>query len=438
MRGAESIDQQSFDVIIIGAGVAGAMSAILCSRAGLNTLLLDRQRFPRDKVCGCCLNSRAIQLLRMAGLGEGLNGLNPSIISSLAIRHAGRHLNLPMPAGVAVSRRGLDEWLVNEAKTAGCRFIDHVSATVDPLNESDLFESASATDSVSKARIRSLRHNYATNAVSEFRVVELQSNSSQQKNVASDLRDLHQSAMTARVLGRVILVCDGLGHPSLHRQAEFHAPPVSGSRIGLGAVFDRTTGDDWIRPNEILMAVGDCGYAGIVEIENHQLNLAAAVNPHELNQTKSPLLTLQRVFKSAGLSMPNRLSEASIRGTLPLTRSAKRIAAHRLLLLGDATGYVEPFTGEGMAWALSAASAVVPIVIRAVRHGWTSDLTSEWPMRFREAVSREQYVCRILSATLRRPWLLSPMMTACRLFPTVTRRLVSQINRIPEALEFTG
>ena len=437
MRGGESIDQQSFDVIVIGAGVAGAMSAILCSRAGLKTLLLDRQRFPRDKVCGCCLNSRAIQLLRMTGLGEGLNGLNPSIISSLAIRHAGRHLNLPIPAGVAVSRRALDEWLVNEAQSVGCRFVDHVAATVDPVPESDSFESPSATDSVSKARARSLHRDCALHDVSEFRVVELQFNSSQQKNGAVDLQGSHQSAMTARVFGRVILVCDGLGHPSLHRLAEFHAPPVSGSRIGLGAVFDRTTGEDWIRPNEILMAVGDCGYAGIVEIENHQLNLAAAVNPHELNQTKSPLLTLQRVFKSAGLSMPNRLSEASIRGTLPLTRSAKRIASHRLMLLGDATGYVEPFTGEGMAWALSAACAVVPLVIRAIRHGWTSHLTNEWPVQFREAVGREQYVCRILSATLRRPWLLSPMMTACRLFPAVTRRLVRQINRIPAALEST-
>ncbi len=437
MRSAESIDQQSFDVIIIGAGVAGAMSAILCSRAGLKTLLLDRQRFPRDKVCGCCLNSRAIQLLRMAGLGEGLNGLNPSIISSLAIRHAGRHLNLSMPAGVAVSRRSLDEWLVNEAQTAGCRFVDHVAATVGPVNESDPCGSPSATDCVSKARIRSITNDCATNTASEFRVVELQSVSSQQRNVTADLQRSQQPVMAARVFGRIVLVCDGLGHPSLHKLAEFHAPPVAGSRIGLGAVFDRTTGDDWIRPNEILMAVGDCGYAGIVEIENHQLNLAAAVNPYELNQTKSPLLTLQRVFESAGLSMPNQLLSASIRGTLPLTRSAKRIAAHRLLLLGDATGYVEPFTGEGMAWALSAACAVVPLVIRAVRHGRTSDLTSEWPMRFREAVGRQQYACRILSASLRRPWLLSPMMTAGRLFPAVTRRIVGQINRIPEALEST-
>jgi flavin-dependent dehydrogenase len=44
-------------------------------------------------------------------------------------------------------------------------------------------------------------------------------------------------------------------------------------------------------------------------------------------------------------------------GTLPLTRRTPRPAGHRVLVVGDAAGYVEPFTGEGMAWALATASA---------------------------------------------------------------------------------
>ena len=54
-------------------------------------------------------------------------------------------------------------------------------------------------------------------------------------------------------------------------------------------------------------------------------------------------------------------------GTIPLTRRLSRPAARGIFVLGDAAGYVEPFTGEGMAWAFAGAEAVVPFVIRATQ-----------------------------------------------------------------------
>ena len=68
------------------------------------------------------------------------------------------------------------------------------------------------------------------------------------------------------------------------------------------------------------------------------------------------------------------------KGTAPLTRRTTPIAEERLFLLGDAAGYVEPFTGEGIAWALVAGLAVAPLAIRAAKQ-WHPSLGVDWSRR---------------------------------------------------------
>src|SRR5438132_14182323 len=59
-----------WDVVVIGAGPAGAMAARQLARMGKSVLLVDKAYFPRWKVCGCCLNAGALATLRAAGLGK--------------------------------------------------------------------------------------------------------------------------------------------------------------------------------------------------------------------------------------------------------------------------------------------------------------------------------------------------------------------------------
>ena len=413
--------EQHFDVVIIGAGVAGAMAGLMSARAGLRTMLIERQEFPRHKICGCCLNGRAVQILRAAGLEPGLRSLQPTTTSALSIRHRRRQLTIRMPSNVAVSRQRFDQWLVDEAVAAGCLFLDNVKALLVPTRE----EQADSVDPPASD---------AHHTPVLEREIELRQSGALHRETGQ-LSGNPGDWSAPHVFAKVVLACDGLGHPSLQRLGRFKASPKPGSRIGLGAVFRQSSVDDWIRPGEILMAVAPHGYAGVVQIENNQWNLAAAVDPQHLNSTRSPLSSLESLFQAAGVPMLDQLSGAAIKGTVPLTRTADRIAGERLFLLGDSTGYVEPFTGEGMAWALTAAVAVCPLLVRIVREGWSPEMITLWQSIFRSNVTHEQTICRLLSAALKRPWLLPPILTTCRMFPSLTQKLVGQINRVPAHLE---
>ncbi len=228
----------------------------------------------------------------------------------------------------------------------------------------------------------------------------------------------------------MLLICDGLGHPSLSATDEVSGPAGSRCSHWLGTIVARTPEDSWIARHSILMAVAPHGYVGVVEIEDGQLDIAAAVDASHLNSTKSPLKTLQAIFESAGVPCP-AADIASIKGTVPLTRMATRLSGHRMFLLGDSTGYIEPFTGEGMAWALTAASAVIPLLKSGVTE-WTPSLEAEWTSSFRQIVAKEQTICRLLSSALRQSWILPTLMTTFRMFPRFTQFLVRRINRVPQ------
>ena len=118
----------------------------------------------------------------------------------------------------------------------------------------------------------------------------------------------------------------------------------------------------------------------------------------------SPGSAASWVLAQAGLPAIEELGSTRWEGTAALTRRTRPIAADRLFLLGDATGYVEPFTGEGIAWALASGRAIAPLAFRAIER-WNPHLCDEWDTLHRRLVRNRQLVCRGVMAMLHRPWL---------------------------------
>jgi geranylgeranyl reductase family protein len=124
----------STDAVVVGAGPAGAAAAITLARAGREVTLVDKARFPRDKICGDGLTAGALRLL------QGL-GLDPAAVPSwqrvddVVVRGpAGQEVTFPLPRRLgtyaAIARRAdLDAALVDLARTAGAKVLDGHACT---------------------------------------------------------------------------------------------------------------------------------------------------------------------------------------------------------------------------------------------------------------------------------------------------------------------
>jgi hypothetical protein len=171
------------------------------------------------------------------------------------------------------------------------------------------------------------------------------------------------------------------------------------------------------------MAIGRHGYVGLVRTEAGDLNLAAAFDRAHLIQAGGAALAATGVLAEAGFEPVPQAASAAWLATPALTGRRCPPAAERLLLLGDAAGYVEPFTGEGMGWALLGALAVVPLVLQGQRQ-WSRDLERQWVRRHAHLIGSRQRLCHGVAFALRRPALSRCLLAAVERWPILAGPLL--------------
>ena len=135
-----SADERQADVIVVGAGPAGASTAYHLAQAGADVLLLEKAVFPRDKICGDGLTPRAVK--QLIGMGFDLDGPGWKKNDGLRIVGAGHRLELPWPElasfppyGAVRTRMDLDETLARHAEKAGARLTERTAVTGPLLDE---------------------------------------------------------------------------------------------------------------------------------------------------------------------------------------------------------------------------------------------------------------------------------------------------------------
>jgi menaquinone-9 beta-reductase len=370
--------RHTWGAVVVGAGPAGAMAAHELSRRGVTALLVDQAAFPRAKVCGCCLNARGVATLAAAGLGDLPARCGAVPLRTFELAAGGESARLAL-SGVALSREALDTALVRAAVAAGADFL--------PQTRAALVAGAGAT-----ATVR--------------------------------LVSVPQGA--AAVRARCVLAADGLGGRLLKRSGLGEAPAAAGARIGVGVVSAEAPA--YYRPGTVYMACGERGYVGLVRLEDGRLDVAAALDAAWVRASGGPGRAVQPLLAAAGLPPVPGLAGLAWRGTPALTRRASRLAGERLFVLGDAAGYVEPFTGEGMAWALAGGLSVAPLAAEAARR-WRPSLAGAWAATYRRVVVRRQYLCRAAAAVLRRPLLARALVRLLARVPALAAPLLRHLNR---------
>ncbi len=131
------LGEHLWDVVVVGAGLAGAMVALELGRRGCEVLLLERQPFPRWKVCGACLNGAAQGALVHAGLDGLVARAGAPPLTELRMTGWGRSASLALQGSVALSREALDEALVRAAVEEGVVFVQGASAELGPVRNGE-------------------------------------------------------------------------------------------------------------------------------------------------------------------------------------------------------------------------------------------------------------------------------------------------------------
>tara|TARA_R110002111_G_scaffold144910_2_gene211268 strand:- start:122966 stop:124141 length:1176 start_codon:yes stop_codon:yes gene_type:complete len=370
-----------WDVIVIGAGPAGTVAARQLALQNLRTLLIERKAFPRYKVCGCCLNQRAVSALQQIGLGDIFEEFDAVPLKSFQVRYHGRELNIPLPGGLAISRSVFDERLVQAAVDAGAYFLPETTAM---LKDSGVQE--------------------------QTRLVEL----------------THPEQSSGVATTKIVLVADGLGHPSLQHCHDFQSVVSHHSRMGVGAI---QAADDFSNyPAGIIhMAIHRFGYVGLVRVEDGSLNIAAAVDRDFIKKSVSPTESVKEILKESGFPALSEIAEGTFKGTVPFTRKTLRPVGNRVFVLGDAAGYLEPFTGEGMANAISEAVAVARMVPQGLLK-WDPALEQAWLRKHHEITEGRLFWCRWLAQLLRSPAAVGLGLRLFHLFPAAARPIVARLN----------
>lgn len=346
------------DVLVVGAGPAGAAAAIHAADAGLEVLLVDAATFPRDKTCGDGLTPRAIHSLARLGLADEVTRDYRN--KGLKLRGFGGSVTAPWPeghygtVGSAMPRTEFDHLVVRAAVARGAT----------------LWEDATATAVTREGR-----------SIGEVTV--------------------RHGGVDKQVRARWILVADGVRSTFgklLGR--EWHRGEVYGIAARSYCTSPMST-EPWIHSDvELLDDTGTVqpGYGWIFPLGDGRVNLGAGAlstdaRPAKVNTKK--LLAHYAARKRQEWQLGPEQDVAS--ALLPMGGAVSNVAGPNWMLIGDAAALVNPLNGEGIDYGLESAEMAVGLLQEG------RDLTLVWPHLLRETYGEAFLLARTAARLLTYP-----------------------------------
>ena len=380
-----------WECIVVGAGPAGAATSLRLARGGVRVLLVDRGFMPRGKVCGCCLSPAALgELAQLALPGFRAGAVVPLRLDTLALSYGGSTARVAFRGGGVLSRETLDAGIVEAAVAAGVDWlpgVDVVSVKTRDGEPVSVTMRSAADGTV--ATIGATRCVLATGLADRVRGAT------------------EEHAIEAR-----------------------RGPGTPGKRclIGVGTALPADCVD--LPPGELRMTVGRRGYCGLVRLEEGRIDVAAAIDRAALREgggaTQALLAVLGRTSIAVGPRLAEALRAARFTATPPLTRrSPPSSEGGRILRVGDAAAYVEPFTGEGIGWALAGARIAANTILEGAG---VASVGEAYAGAHRRHFVAPHARCRRVTSWLQSPALVSAAVASARIAPGIAARIVPLVT----------
>lgn len=311
----------TYDVIIVGAGPAGATAALYARRHGLKTLLLDKACFPRDKICGDALSGKAVGILRDLDLLDEVRQLPGASIRTIVFgspKHIEAHIDLNRSSrtefmtGFVIRRELFDDFLFHKARQV------------------------------------------ATACVQGFTVERLVMDAGRVCGVQGHQAG-HPELMTFK--GNLVLGADGY-KSVVARRTGVYTVDLRHWIVALRCYYQEVAGlTDQIE----LHYVGDVlpGYFWLFPLEPGYANigigmLCSAMRWRGVNLRQALRAVLQSPYFRQRFRSAKAL-EPPVGWNLPLGSKPRTNHGDGFMLLGDAAGLIDPFTGEGIGNAMFSA-----------------------------------------------------------------------------------
>ncbi len=331
------------DLIIVGGGPAGLAVGVVAAGRGLDVLLLERGELPADKACGEGLLPSGVRALEALGARALLD--RSASWPVRAIRWVdgpvSAEARLPAPGGLGVRRTALSAALLASARALGVEVRE-------------------------KATVRGHRRR-------------------------SDEVEVYADGGAARA--RLLVAADGLASP-IRRREGLEVPSTGAPRFGLRRHFARAPWTDAVEVH-----FGDRVEAYVTPVGPERVGIAFLCEGSARASYRALLARFPELLRRvAGSSYDSALAGAG-----PLARAVRARTLDRLVLVGDASGYVDAITGEGLSLAFQGALALGRVLPDALVAGATSEVFAGWERGEARRFALYATVTRLVLGLARRP-----------------------------------
>jgi flavin-dependent dehydrogenase len=373
-----------FDVLVIGAGPAGATTALLLAKAGWSVALVEKKIFPRRKVCGEFISATSLPLLHKLGIGEFYNTHSGPQIKRVGLFAADKLLTAAMPPvanhsvpwGRAVKREELDTALRDAAIQAGVTCWQ--PAEVSDLKSNSGWTSCIVSSEDSRDRIMT-------------KVVVL-ANGSWERGILAATPQAHKNS-------------DMLAFKAHFSHADLAADlmPLIAFPGGYGGLVNSENG---------LMTLSCCIRRNVLQGVRRQYP-AASAGDAVLQHIRNTCAGARDVFKTA-------VREGAWLAAGPIQPGVRRGFQAGYFCVGNLAGEAHPVVAEGISMAMQSAWVLTEVLIQhkeAVLSGQFNQAAREYQQLWRRNFAIRIYVAAIFAHVVMRPRLIKLMLPLFGWFP---------------------